>query len=420
MYLFRIIVLASFFCAAAFANSSLINLGSDIKYTYETKRAENKSSSYPKNILLPQVKDYAIRRLDYKKYNEVLFRINKKKVKKNGEYWKADYFNITKDNTDFRPIISKEYKDKIIKLGATIVDDKDYFFIFEYVDGKNKYLTEFKTYKRSFSLKMVKEEVFVQDLVPSPDKIKAQLDTEGKITLDGVYFDFNKATLKKESLKAILSAVNLMEKYPDLVISVQGHTDSKGNDKYNKELSFERAKSVKDAIIKYGINKERLNSKGFGEENPIASNDTDEGRAKNRRVELHKISGGDKKAVIDINFIKPLENSVISLNTTYKDEKLVIYKTKPYFNKKEVLTFIGSIKRIDYKIMKDGKKDSTYSRKSIIKNYKNILPLYNAKILGEYSDSVYFEIKDRGDGKKVYGKIDAYSGSYNIFFLIED
>ena len=64
--------------------------------------------------------------------------------------------------------------------------------------------------------------------------------------------------------------------------------------------------------------------------------------------------------------------------------------------------------------------DKSFSRVEIINNYETILSLYNAKIVGKNSNDLYFEIEDRGDGKKVYGKIEAYSGSYNIRFLIED
>ena len=64
--------------------------------------------------------------------------------------------------------------------------------------------------------------------------------------------------------------------------------------------------------------------------------------------------------------------------------------------------------------------DEAFSRKAIIKNYENVLELYNATIVGHYGNSLSFEISDRGDSKKVYGKIDAYEGSYNIRFLIEE
>jgi len=95
-----------------------------------------------------------------------------------------------------------------------------------------------------------------------------------------------------------------MQRYTDLVISIHGHTDSKGSDTYNMTLSADRAASVRNAIASKGIENSRLQSQGYGESEPIATNDTDDGRAENRRVELHKVSGGNEKSIITIDFIK--------------------------------------------------------------------------------------------------------------------
>ena len=80
----------------------------------------------------------------------------------------------------------------------------------------------------------------------------------------------------------------MMKANPDLKLSVEGHTDNIGNPVSNKTLSEERAKSVVNAIIGQGIGIERLSSSGFGQDKPIGDNNTDEGRAMNRRVELVK------------------------------------------------------------------------------------------------------------------------------------
>lgn len=398
----------------------VVSFNKDIEYKYAKKRYKEKFSKKPKNILIPHVKNFAIEKLDYKKYDEKKFHYDNKKHQKNGEYWHVKFKNISKDKNSYRYIISHNYKDKIVKMGAKILKDKDNDFLFKYEDEESLYFGKFNTYDNTFSMEIVKEEKFVQSLVPSPDKIKVQLDKEGKIILEGIYFDFDKASLKKESQKAILSTVSLMEKYTDLLISIQGHTDTKGDDTYNLKLSIARAKAVKDAIVSRGIDEKRVKSKGFGESKPLASNDTEEGRAKNRRVELHKLSGGDKKAIITIDFIKPIENSVLWHKKTTQNSKKTIVFTKPYFEKKERIEYKGTYKRVQYKIMKDSKEDDSFSRKSIIKNYENILYLYNAQTLGKYSDTLYFLIKDRGDGKTVYGSIEAYDGTYYVNFLIKD
>ena len=81
-------------------------------------------------------------------------------------------------------------------------------------------------------------------------------------------------------------AVLIMKKNPDLKVEVDGHTDSTGSAAYNMTLSVKRAEAIKDHFVSRGIDSNRLTTKGFGLTNPAASNDTKEGRAKNRRVEL--------------------------------------------------------------------------------------------------------------------------------------
>nr|PID60784.1 MAG: hypothetical protein CR986_03440 [Ignavibacteriota bacterium] len=109
---------------------------------------------------------------------------------------------------------------------------------------------------------------------------------DGKIIANGIRFDVGKTTLKPESMGPINKIYKLMNKKPDLKFSVEGHTDSDGNDAANQTLSEGRAKVVMDKLVEMGISKDRLNSKGWGESKPIAGNDTPEGKANNRRVEF--------------------------------------------------------------------------------------------------------------------------------------
>ena len=88
----------------------------------------------------------------------------------------------------------------------------------------------------------------------------------------------------------------VMKENPHIeLIEVQGHTDNKGGAFYNRALSDKRAKAVKDALISRGVEAKRLRSKGYGQSKPIASNDTDEGRAENRRVQFDIIKRSEKK-----------------------------------------------------------------------------------------------------------------------------
>jgi outer membrane protein OmpA-like peptidoglycan-associated protein len=111
-----------------------------------------------------------------------------------------------------------------------------------------------------------------------------------KIILKNIFFDFDKATLRPESTNELERLTKLLQDVPTLKIEIGGHTDSKGADDYNKKLSDNRAKAVVTYLIGKGIAADRLTSAGYGEEQPIATNDTDEGRQMNRRTEFKIIS----------------------------------------------------------------------------------------------------------------------------------
>ncbi|MBN2612371.1 MAG: OmpA family protein [Bacteroidales bacterium] len=120
-------------------------------------------------------------------------------------------------------------------------------------------------------------------------KLYDKLLQNGKIVTNGIRFDVDKATIRPESMGVINSIVQLMKEHPELNFSVEGHTDSDGDDASNQDLSERRANAVTDQLIKSGIDALRLKSKGWGESKPVDINDTPEGKANNRRVEFVKI-----------------------------------------------------------------------------------------------------------------------------------
>ncbi|MGQ9707693.1 MAG: carboxypeptidase regulatory-like domain-containing protein [bacterium] len=108
------------------------------------------------------------------------------------------------------------------------------------------------------------------------------------VTLKGIYFDFNKATIKiPESQAALEAAYTILKENPTIKVEIQGHTDNIGSDEYNQKLSEQRAWAVVNYLVqRMGVESSRLIAKGYGESQPKASNDTPEGRALNRRVEF--------------------------------------------------------------------------------------------------------------------------------------
>jgi outer membrane protein OmpA-like peptidoglycan-associated protein len=107
-----------------------------------------------------------------------------------------------------------------------------------------------------------------------------------RVVLNNIFFETGKATLTQESYIELSKAVALLNTNKKMVVEVGGHTDNVGSDEANMKLSHERARSVRDFLVKSGIEAERLEAKGYGETQPVADNDTEEGRKANRRTEF--------------------------------------------------------------------------------------------------------------------------------------
>lgn len=118
--------------------------------------------------------------------------------------------------------------------------------------------------------------------------ILEKLKTDGKIDLYGIYFDTDKADIKPQSAPVLSEIVKAMQEDPNIKLLIGGHTDNVGSADHNIDLSLRRAAAVVKALVAQGIAKERLDAKGYGDSRPVADNATEEGRAKNRRVELSK------------------------------------------------------------------------------------------------------------------------------------
>jgi outer membrane protein OmpA-like peptidoglycan-associated protein len=123
---------------------------------------------------------------------------------------------------------------------------------------------------------------------PPPEPVKKEPKVLDRLVLH-VNFDFDKSVIRKEDVADLQKAVDFVKKYPGYEISIEGHTDSRGTDKYNQALSERRAAAVKEYLLKHGMidtDKDKITTKGFGESKPIADNKTEKGRFENRRVEI--------------------------------------------------------------------------------------------------------------------------------------
>ncbi len=117
--------------------------------------------------------------------------------------------------------------------------------------------------------------------------------TSKRIVLRGVHFDFNKSDIRPDSRPALNQAAEILKENPNVRISVEGHTDAIGTDEYNEQLSTQRAEAVFRYLVNHGVPPEHMAVTGYGKRRPVADNDSDSGRAQNRRVELHVVTDSE-------------------------------------------------------------------------------------------------------------------------------
>lgn len=137
-------------------------------------------------------------------------------------------------------------------------------------------------YSENFSLEGYNQQSdpFIMDIPLSPIK------TGEKVILKNIFFHFDSYKLKESSKAELEKIIQFMEENSGVKVEISGHTDSKGTEEYNKDLSRNRAREVYQYLVDKGIDKQRLTYKGYGEEEPIATNESEQGRARNRRTEF--------------------------------------------------------------------------------------------------------------------------------------
>jgi outer membrane protein OmpA-like peptidoglycan-associated protein len=138
----------------------------------------------------------------------------------------------------------------------------------------------------AYYLTIVERQAMQQDVTANAEALKNGLAETGHVEIQGIFFDFNKSEIKPESQPALQEVVKLLQGSPALRVWVVGHTDNVGTAEFNVTLSNARALAVVKALAAAGIDPKRLTPHGDGPFAPVAANTTDEGRAKNRRVEL--------------------------------------------------------------------------------------------------------------------------------------
>ena len=186
--------------------------------------------------------------------------------------------------------ILRNYEAAVKKIGGTtlFLNKEEGVGVFKIVKGQAEVWVKVQqgaNLALNYTLTILEVETMKQEIT-SNDMLNA-LNADGYIALY-INFESGKSNISTESLSIIYQLVELMNSNNGLKISIEGHTDNVGVPENNKTLSLNRSKAVINAMVAKGISVSRLSSMGWGQEKPIADNRTEEGRAKNRRVEIVK------------------------------------------------------------------------------------------------------------------------------------
>jgi outer membrane protein OmpA-like peptidoglycan-associated protein len=141
----------------------------------------------------------------------------------------------------------------------------------------------------TYNINIIEKEAMGQDVVADASSMANSIKESGKVALYGIYFDSGKSVLKPESQPTMEEISKLLKSDPNLKLYVVGHTDNTGTFDANMKLSVDRATAVVNALVsQFSVNTARLKACGDGPTSPVATNDTEAGKALNRRVELVK------------------------------------------------------------------------------------------------------------------------------------
>jgi outer membrane protein OmpA-like peptidoglycan-associated protein len=240
--------------------------------------------------LFTRMPAYWIHNCDQREFSVYKFEIGPgKKEQIEGQYWRINYYpqaNAKEKASDVQ--ILRNYENAARKLGATVVFQRNGLETFRLNrDGKDIWIQVTAEFTGKYGLIIVEKKAMEQDV--TADLFWEDLVKTGHVAVYGILFDTGKSVLKPESEKAVSEIARLLKKEASLTLYVVGHTDNVGGLDPNMRLSQERAAAVVEALVKtHGIAASRLKPFGNGPYAPVATNETEEGRAKNRRVELVK------------------------------------------------------------------------------------------------------------------------------------
>jgi len=245
--------------------------------------------------LFTRMPGYHIYRYDDLQFDKYEFKISQEKIQAIEGHHLLIMYDLNNNAQAPSPLqIVRNFTNAIKKIGGQLV--------YEYEDGGSQFVT-LKIIKSgqeswadisasgngSYSINLVEKQAMNQDVVADASSMASTIKETGKVALYGIYFDTGKSVLKPESQSSLQEISKLLKADPSLKLYVVGHTDNVGIFSSNIKLSMDRAIAVVNALVtQYSVNTSRLTAFGSGPTSPVASNEKEEGRALNRRVELVK------------------------------------------------------------------------------------------------------------------------------------
>jgi outer membrane protein OmpA-like peptidoglycan-associated protein len=213
----------------------------------------------------------------------------KTSVKVEGKYYYNKYYT-QKGFEGKRTIlqVTRNYQNAMKKIGGIVYErSEDISYMKLLKDGKEIWAKVYVQSGDNINVEIIEKEVMKQEITADAKFMADGISSTGHVAIYGIYFDFNKSDVKPESETALQEISKLLSGNPNLKVFVVGHTDNVGGVDYNMKLSQARADAVVKALItKYKVNPQSMKAYGIGQLAPVAPNKTEEGRAKNRRVEL--------------------------------------------------------------------------------------------------------------------------------------
>ena len=204
-----------------------------------------------------------------------------------GHKWVIGYTLKEGFNSPGQLKVRQNYINAIKKIGGTILFDRGVYMKLEQ-EGNEVWIEVWVSSDGSdYRLTIVEKTVMEQEIVADPEALSDDLKNKGHVAIYGIYFDTDSAAIKPESEPALKAIAEMLKQNNSLKVYVVGHTDMTGTLEHNLKLSKSRAESVvKELVNTYGISSGRLKAMGVGPLCPVATNQSEEGRKLNRRVEL--------------------------------------------------------------------------------------------------------------------------------------